>query len=144
MITKLTMHPLGRGLFRATLDDGTEIVARSRQPIFDACRALNARGVGGMVEAWHAGARFPAMTVGVAIGAALAVSETDRDGQLVREIADNNEWAQATDHEGDEVAVGPKDTPAAGMAALPHMGSRFRPSPEGGATPVAGQHGGRG
>jgi hypothetical protein len=59
---------------------GAVLVDGSRNPEFDACRALLARGIRGKLEVWRKGATFPATVLDIEAGARLTVAETDAAG----------------------------------------------------------------
>ena len=59
---------------------GTILIDGSRNPEFDACRAMLARGIRGRLEVWRKGAAFPAMVLDIEAGARLTVAETEREG----------------------------------------------------------------
>jgi hypothetical protein len=85
---RITIEPASRGergqRYRATYD-GAVLIESSRNPEFDACRALMAQGVSGLAEIWWRGGSFPAMTLDIAGAAELTVSETDKEGpRLIR------------------------------------------------------------
>jgi hypothetical protein len=79
----ITIEPtsLGEGgqRYRATYTGGV-LVESSRNPEFDACRALRALGLTGRVDVWRPGAAFPAMSIDIERGARLTISETDDHG----------------------------------------------------------------
>lgn len=83
-ITRIEIERVSTGqrgpLFKVTLA-GEIIVASSRNPEFDACRVLLARGVTGTLVSRHAGQSYDAMRVKIEIGAALTTSE-DVSGRL--------------------------------------------------------------
>src|SRR5262245_24173974 len=59
---------------------GAVLVASTRNPEFDACRALLEMGATGRVEMWGHGASFPVMQVDIVKGAGLTVEDSDRVG----------------------------------------------------------------
>ena len=59
---------------------GAVLVDGSRNPEFDACRALLARGIRGKLEVWRKGATFPATVLDIEAGARLTMVETDAAG----------------------------------------------------------------
>jgi hypothetical protein len=62
-----------------------EILAEGRRnPIFDACRALLARGITGRLEVWRRGRTSADMQLGIGKGAGLTVAENDYDGLRLR------------------------------------------------------------
>ena len=69
-----------RGQLYLVRHDGTVLVAGSRNPEFDACRLLLAKGISGKVEVWHERAVFPAMRLDIEKNARLTVEESDRVG----------------------------------------------------------------
>jgi hypothetical protein len=77
---KIIIAPIGsigrRGqLYRACTSDGAVLVEASRNPEFDACRALLARGITGRMETWRVGCPYPCMHLDIACGAKLTVLE---------------------------------------------------------------------
>ena len=61
------------------------LIESSRNPEFDACRALLAKGIAGQLEVWHRGASFAALRLDIEKGARLTVEERDAKGlQIVR------------------------------------------------------------
>jgi hypothetical protein len=69
-----------RGQLYLVRHDGAVLDAGSRNPEFDACRLLLAKGMSGKVQVWHQGAVFPAMRLDIEKGARLTVEESDRIG----------------------------------------------------------------
>jgi hypothetical protein len=59
---------------------GEMLVEGARTPLFDACRALLARGITGTVEMYSPGSSVPRMKVDIEEGAQLTVSEGDKAG----------------------------------------------------------------
>ena len=68
----------GHGVFGASLSDGTELVASSRQPFLDAARVLIASGYDpdSWLEGWRPGATAFALRGKLGIAAGLTVDET--------------------------------------------------------------------
>jgi hypothetical protein len=88
MTTRIDIEANGLGArgqrYRVTYA-GAVLIDGSRNPEFDACRALQAKGITGKLEVWRAGAAYPAMLLDIEAGAGLTVAETDREGpRLVR------------------------------------------------------------
>ena len=64
---------------------GGLLVESTRNPEFDACRALLARGITSELAVWRRGAAAPCMMLDIVSGAGLTISETDKNGlRLVR------------------------------------------------------------
>ena len=62
-----------------------EVLAEGRRnPIFDACRALVARGITGRLEVWRKGSASADMQLDIAKGAALAIEESDKKSIRLR------------------------------------------------------------
>src|SRR5690242_3243117 len=59
---------------------GSVLVESSRNPEFDACRALQVRGITGKLAVWRQGAAAPCMTLDIERGAGLTISDTDKGG----------------------------------------------------------------
>jgi len=59
---------------------GAVLMQSSRNPEFDSCRLLLAKGMVGQLEVWHLGGRFPAMRIDIAKGAGLTIEDSDRCG----------------------------------------------------------------
>jgi hypothetical protein len=59
---------------------GTVLVESTRNPEFDACRALLEMGAAGQLEIWRPNSRFPAMRIDIVKGAGLTVEDSDRVG----------------------------------------------------------------
>jgi hypothetical protein len=82
----IVIEPTGLGdrghRYRVTYA-GTVLVDGSRNPEFDACRALLAKGIRGKLEIWRKGAAFPAMVLDIEAGARLTVAETEKEGPRV-------------------------------------------------------------
>jgi hypothetical protein len=81
---RITIEPVSLGArgerYRATYA-GAVLVESSRNPEFDACRALLAQGITGRLETWwRGGSSFPAMILDIEGAARLTVGETDKDG----------------------------------------------------------------
>jgi hypothetical protein len=69
-----------RGQLYRVRHAGAVLIQSSRNPEFEACRLLLAKGISGKVEVWHWGAVFPAMRLDIEKGARLTVEEGDRVG----------------------------------------------------------------
>ena len=54
---------------------GEKILTRVREPLFPACRVLQARGLSGIVEMWREGKTFADMRVDIHRGAGLTVDD---------------------------------------------------------------------
>ena len=82
-VYRITINRVGAGargeLWRVE-HAGIELIASTREPFFDACRALAALGITGMVEMWHAGAAFPSMRGDITRCATLTVLESAKSG----------------------------------------------------------------
>jgi hypothetical protein len=62
-----------------------EVLAEGRRnPIFDACRALLARGITSRLEVWRPGKESADMQLDIEKGAGLTVAENDSDGLRLR------------------------------------------------------------
>jgi hypothetical protein len=76
---KIILEPVNRrGRSRASLPDGTVLVASSRQPFLDAARVLIAAGydADSWLEGWRAGAKAFALRARLGAAAGLTVDET--------------------------------------------------------------------
>jgi hypothetical protein len=62
---------------------GAVLIEGSRNPEFDACRALLARGITGTLEVWHKGATFASMRLDIEKGARLTVVDSDSIGPRI-------------------------------------------------------------
>jgi hypothetical protein len=80
---RIIIEPLPRGCYRASYH-GEVIVARSREPEFDACRVLLGRGISGAAETWHPGAAHPAMRLDIEKAAEATVVETPAGPRLAK------------------------------------------------------------
>jgi hypothetical protein len=80
-VHEVTIRPFGRRY--EVWWRGVCIVERSRDPEFDACRALQALGVCGTAEVWREGATAPAMRLDIAWGAERRTEEGERVGPRV-------------------------------------------------------------
>ncbi len=85
---RITIEPVSRGArgerYRVSYD-GAVLIESSRDPEFDACRALLARGTSGKLEVWWKGASYPSMILDIEGAAKLTVAESDKEGpRLVR------------------------------------------------------------
>jgi hypothetical protein len=69
-----------RGQRYRVIHDGVTLMESSRNPEFDAGRALLAKGITGWLEVWHKGATFPAMFLDIAKAARLTVEEGAHEG----------------------------------------------------------------
>jgi hypothetical protein len=79
-----TYRNASRQFYRATFK-GEEIVARSWDPEFAACRALKARGLTGRVEFFRAGLPHPCLIVrDLARGAGLRTLEDECRGPVLK------------------------------------------------------------
>jgi hypothetical protein len=58
---------------------GETLVEGRRNPIFDACRALLARGVTGRLEVWRPGKQGADMQLDIELGAMFAIKETAKE-----------------------------------------------------------------
>src|SRR5262245_31395445 len=87
-MSRITIEPVSVGsrgeLYRVRFD-GAVLLESSRNPEFDACRALLARGITGKLEVWRPGKQHHDMQLDIECGAELTVEETDQRGlRLVR------------------------------------------------------------
>jgi hypothetical protein len=77
--TRVELEPIGLTehgrRYRVTYAGETLVEAR-RNPIFDACRALLARGITGRLEVWRRGKASADMQLDIERGACLAICET--------------------------------------------------------------------
>jgi hypothetical protein len=79
-----TYRNASRQFYRATFNN-EEIVARSWDPEFAACRALKARGLTGRVEFFRAGVPHPCLIIrDLAEGAGLRTYEDERRGPVLK------------------------------------------------------------
>jgi hypothetical protein len=69
-----------RGQRYRVTHNGVTLIERTKNPEFDAARALLALGLVGQVEVWRPGASSPAMRLDIEKGARLTVEEGDREG----------------------------------------------------------------
>ena len=69
-----------RGQRYRVIHDGVTLIESSRNPEFDACRALLARGITGLLESWHKDVPFAALYVDIEKGARLTVQESEHIG----------------------------------------------------------------
>jgi hypothetical protein len=82
-IHRIDIEPFGlgqRGQIYRVHYAGIVLVESSRNPEFDACRALLAKGLVGYVEVWRVGSSFSAMRLEIQTAAGLTVEEGDREG----------------------------------------------------------------
>jgi hypothetical protein len=63
---------------------GETLVEGRRNPIFDACRALLARGITGRLEVWRRGKTSADMQLDIEKGAALAIEQSDKKSIRLR------------------------------------------------------------
>src|SRR5262249_35915008 len=64
---------------------GERLIESTRNPEYDACRALLAKSITGRLEIWRAGAAFPASSIDIGRGARWTVLETERESpRMVR------------------------------------------------------------
>src|SRR5262245_32400281 len=83
MTTRIYLEPasLGeRGQRYRVIHNSVTLIESSRNPEFDACRALLARGITGLLESWHKDASFAAMYLDIEKGARLTVQESEHIG----------------------------------------------------------------
>jgi hypothetical protein len=74
-----------RQYYKATLD-GEEIVTRSSDPAFAACRAMKAKGLSGRVEFYWPGVPYPGLIVhDLDKAAELRVVDTERQGPVFKQ-----------------------------------------------------------
>jgi hypothetical protein len=80
---RITIEPVSRGArgerYRVTYA-GAVLAESSRDPEFDACRALLAQGITGKLETWWSGGSFPAMILDIEGAAKLTAAESDTEG----------------------------------------------------------------
>jgi hypothetical protein len=77
--TRVELEPLGlteHGRRYRVTHAGETLVEARRNPIFDACRALLARGITGRLEVWRQGKTSADMQLDIERGAGLAISES--------------------------------------------------------------------
>ena len=127
MTTRITIEAVSIGhrgqRYRVTHAERV-LIESTREPLFDACRALLAQGVAGRLEMWRPGKAHPDMSADIERGAALTVAETAEIGPVIRP------W-RSFHRETDEPAF--PDVPSeAGMAApalsVSRCPKKFRPS----------------
>jgi hypothetical protein len=83
MSTRIYLEPAGlgaRGQRYRVIHSGVTLIESSGNPEFDACRALLARGITGLLESWHKDAHFAAMYLDIEKGARLTVQEGEQIG----------------------------------------------------------------
>ena len=127
MITHITIEPVSIGQrgqrYRVTHAERV-LIESTREPLFDACRALLARGLTGRLEMWRQGKAHPDMSTDIERGAALTVAEIAESGPEFRP------W-RPFEREADEHAF-PAVTSEAAMASRDfhvQVGQKkFRPS----------------
>lgn len=84
VVIKPALRNAHRQYFKAFLD-GREIVERSPDPEFAACRAMTAMGLSGPVEFYAPGAASPGLLVrNLKAAARLCVVETDRVSATIK------------------------------------------------------------
>src|SRR5262245_16064474 len=74
----LTRYAITQARYRVTYL-GTTLIESARDPEFEACRALLAKGVTGTMVAYSAGSWVPRMRINIAKGAQLMTIEKDAD-----------------------------------------------------------------
>src|SRR6516162_4720328 len=77
--TRVELEPIGlteQGQRYRVMYAGETLVEGRRNPIFDACRALLARGITGRLEVWRQGRASADMQLNIEKGAGLAIRET--------------------------------------------------------------------
>jgi hypothetical protein len=77
--TRVDLEPIGlteQGQRYRLTYAGETIVEGRRNPVFDACRALLARGITGRLEVWRRGKASADMQLDIERGAGLAICET--------------------------------------------------------------------
>jgi hypothetical protein len=77
--TRVELEPIGlteQGQRYRVTYHGETLVEGRRNPIFDACRALLARGITGRLEVWRRGKTSADMQLDIERGAGLAICET--------------------------------------------------------------------
>jgi hypothetical protein len=77
--TRVELEPIGlteHGRHDRVTYAGETLVEGRRNPIFDACRALLARGITGRLEVWRRGKTTADMQLDIERGAGLAICET--------------------------------------------------------------------
>lgn len=78
-IRKLKRKPTAPYTWAVVADDtGETIVERSKDPEFDACRALLAKGVTGTVETYTGDRAFPSFRLDIEKGAGLTIEDGPR------------------------------------------------------------------
>ena len=98
-----------RGQLYRVLYEGHILLESTREPLFDACRALAAMGITGRLEMWRPGKGHYDMAVDIERGAGLTVAETAESGPILRA------W-KPFESQADEHAF-PADTSEQGMAS---------------------------
>jgi len=76
---RIDIEPIGlgqRGQLYLVSYGGAVLVERSRNPEFDACRALLEQGATGRLEVWRRGTTCPALRLDIETGARLTVEES--------------------------------------------------------------------
>src|SRR5262249_45938591 len=62
---------------------GETLIESTRNPEYDACRALLAKGVTGRLEVWRVGTTFPASSIDIERGARWTILETERESPRI-------------------------------------------------------------
>ena len=88
MTTRITIQTTSigqRGQHYRVTDAGRVLLESTREPLFDACRALAAKGITGRLEMWRPSKTYPDMTADIIKGAGLTVAETAEIGPIIRD-----------------------------------------------------------
>jgi hypothetical protein len=72
-----------RGLRYRVMYAGAVLIKSTRNPEFDACRALLALGITGRLEVWRPGKAHHDLQLDIAKGAGLTVRETEEEGPYI-------------------------------------------------------------
>ncbi len=75
----------GKRTFKVWFGDEL-LLLRSTDPEFDACRALQARGLAGKLRVWRDGQSAPDMAMGIGWGAGRRTEDTGRTGPRVAKL----------------------------------------------------------
>jgi hypothetical protein len=72
-----------RGHRYCVIYDGGVLIGNTRNPEYDACRALLTLSIAGRLEIWRAGAAYPASAIDIERGARWTILETERESPRI-------------------------------------------------------------
>ena len=106
------------GATTASLPTNETLIESTRNPEYDACRALWARGIAGRLEIWRVGTTYPASAINIERGSRWTILETERESPRIarRQPFSTEHVADANSARADGARTAAKHLAAATLA----------------------------